>query len=118
VWCDGDCNALTVKDSTITGNGKAGIHDEVSSGPAVISGNTIKGNGILGPADRHAGLLIMSSKNVNAYNNTFGSNVGYGVEIDEDRRRPRMRNVKVHDNTMNGDSLRGCKVRGVSCYGN
>jgi hypothetical protein len=118
VWCDGDCNALTVKDSTITGNGKAGIHDEVSSGPAVISGNTIKGNGALAAADRHAGLLIMSSKNVNAYNNTFGSNVGYGVEIDEDRRRPRMRNVKVHDNTMNGDSLRGCKVRGVSCYGN
>ncbi len=118
LWCDGDCNALTVKDSTITGNGKAGIHDELGTGPAVISGNTIKGNGTLAAADRHAGLLIMSSKNVDAYNNTFGSNVGYGVEIDEDRRRPRMRNVKVHDNTMNGDSLRGCKVRGVSCQNN
>jgi hypothetical protein len=118
LWCDGDCNALTVKDSTITGNGKAGIHDEISNGPAVISGNTIKGNGILAAADRHAGLLIMSSANVNAYNNTFGANVGYGVEIDEDRRRPRMRHVKVHDNAMNGDSLRGCKRRGVSCYGN
>jgi hypothetical protein len=118
LWCDGNCNALTVKDSTITGNGKAGIHDEISDGPAVISGNTIKGNGTLAAADRHVGLLIMSSANVDAYNNTFGANVGYGVEIDEDRRRPRMRHVKVHDNTMNGDSLGGCKRRGVSCYGN
>jgi hypothetical protein len=118
VWCDIDCNALTVKNSTITGNGKAGIHDEISNGPAVISGNTIKGNGTLAAADRHAGLLIMSSKNVDAHNNTFGSNVGHGVEIDEDRRAPEMGNVKVHDNTMNGDSLRGCKQRGVACYGN
>lgn len=117
VWCN-PCSTFTVKNSTITGNGKAGIHDEISSGPALISGNTIKGNGTLAAADRHAGLLIMSSKNVDAYNNTFGSNVGYGVEIDEDRRRPRMRHIKVHDNTMNGDSLRGCKRRGVSCYGN
>jgi hypothetical protein len=118
LWCDGDCNALTVKNSTITGNGKAGIHDEVSSGPAVVSGNTIKGNGTLAAADRHAGLLIMSSKNVDTYNNTFGANVGYGVEIDEDRRRPRMRHVKVHDNTMNGNSLKGCTLSGVSCQNN
>jgi hypothetical protein len=118
VWCDGDCNALTVKDSTITGNGKAGIHDEVSSGPAIISGNTIKGNGILGPADRHAGLLIMSSKNVDAYNNTFGGNTGYGVEISEDSRAPAISSIKVHDNTKNGDSMKGCILRDVSCYGN
>jgi hypothetical protein len=118
VWCDGDCNALTVKNSIITGNGKAGIHDEISSGPAVISGNTIRGNGALAAADRHAGLLIMSSKNVDAYNNTFGSNVGPGVEIDEDSRSPEMSSIKVHHNTMNGDNLRGCKLRGVSCYGN
>lgn len=118
LWCDGDCNALTVKDSIITGNGKAGIHDEISGGPAVISGNTIRGNGTRTSADRHSGLLIMSSKNVDAYNNTFGGNVGHGVEIDEDPRRPRMRHVKVHHNTMNGDGLRGCKHRGVSCHDN
>jgi hypothetical protein len=118
LWCDIDCNALTVKGSTIIGNGKAGIHDEISSGPAVISGNTIKGNGTLGPADRHAGLLIMSSKDVDAYNNTFGNNTGYGVEISEDSRAPAISSIKVHHNTMNGNILRGCKLRGVSCYGN
>ena len=118
LWCDIDCDALSVKGSTLTGNGMAGIHQEISSGPALISGNTIKGNGHLAPADRHAGLLVMSSKNVRAHNNTFGSNFGHGVEISEDRRRPRMRHVKIYDNTMNGDSLRGCKRRGVTCYSN
>ena len=117
VWCN-PCSTFTVKNSTITGNGKAGIHDEISSGPAVISGNTIKGNGHLAAADRHAGLLIMSSKNVDAYNNTFGSNVGYGVEISEDSRAPEMSSIKFHDNTMNGDSLKGCALSGVSCQNN
>jgi hypothetical protein len=60
----------------------------------------------------------MSSKNVDAYNNTFGSNVGYGVEIDEDSRPPTMSNIKVHDNTMNGDSLKGCTLSGASCQNN
>jgi hypothetical protein len=118
VWCDGYCDGLTVKGSTITGHGKAGIHDEISNGPAVISGNTIRGNGILGAADRHAGLLIMSSANVDVYNNTFGANIGYGVLVTEDARAPVMSNVKVHDNTTNGDGFRGCTLAGVSCYGN
>jgi hypothetical protein len=117
LWCN-PCSSFTVKNSTITGNGKAGIHDELGTGPAVISGNTIKGNGTLAAADRHAGLLIMSSKNVDAYNNTFGANVGHGVEIDEDSRPPTMSNIKVHDNTMNGDSLKGCTLSGVSCQNN
>lgn len=118
VWCDEHCNALTVKNSTITGHGKAGIHDEISNGPAVIANNTIQGNGHLAAADRHAGLLIMSSANVDAYGNTFGSNIGHGVQISEDARAPALSNVKVHDNTMNGDVLRGCTLAGANCYRN
>ena len=118
VWCDIDCDEFTVKNSIITGHGKAGIHDEISSGPAIISGNTIKGNGTLAPADRHAGLLIMSSANVDAFNNTFGGNVGAGVEISEDERAPDLSNVKVHDNIMNGEGIVGCDLSGASCYGN
>jgi hypothetical protein len=118
LWCDIDCNKFTVKNSTITGNGKAGIHDEISSGPAVISGNTIRRNGTLAAADRHAGLLIMSSANVDAYNNTFGANVGYGVQISEDDRPPDLGKIKVHDNTMSRNRLAGCGLSGVSCYRN
>jgi hypothetical protein len=118
LWCDLDCNAFTVKNSTITANGKAGIRDEISAGPAIFSGNTIQGNGALAAADRHAGLLIMSSANVDAYSNTFGANVGHGVEISEDVRPPAVSNVKVHDNTMNGNSIKGCTLSGTSCYSN
>ncbi len=118
-WCDIDCNAFTVKNSTITGNGKAGIHDEISDGPAVFSGNTIKGNGTLTAADRHAGLLVMSSANVDAFDNDFGGNaLRNGVQVAEDSRPPRLSNIKIHDNTMNGDNVVNCTLSGVQCYGN
>jgi hypothetical protein len=118
VWCDNDCEALTVQNSTITGNGKAGIHAEVSRGPTIVSGNAIKGNGTRDNADHRVGLLVVSSADVDAFNNTFGSNVEHGVEIEDDGRNPGIGAVKIHDNTMNGDSIKGCKMRGVSCYGN
>ena len=118
VWCDGGCGAFTVKNSVIARNGKAGIHNEVSDGPSIFAGNTIKGNGILGSADlRPAGLLIVESTNVEAYGNTFGGNVLYGVHIAKGTRHA-LSGVKFHDNTMNGDLKKGCDLTGVSCFGN
>jgi hypothetical protein len=118
VWCDNDCEAVTVKNSTLTGNGKSGIHNEISSEPAIFSGNTIKGNGTLAAANNPSGLLIVSSSNVDAYNNTFGNNSDHGVRIIKDGRAPGVSNVKVHDNTINLDSLSGCTISGVSCWNN
>jgi hypothetical protein len=118
VWCDNDCEAVTVKNSTLTGNGKSGIHNEISSGPAIFSGNTIKGNGRLAGANHPSGLLIVSSSNVDAYNNTFGNNSDHGVRIIKDGRAPGVSNVKIHDNTINLDSLSGCTLSGVSCWNN
>jgi len=118
VWCDEQCGALTVKGSTLTGNGKAGIHYEISTGPAVIAGNTIKGNGTLARANAHDGLLIVSSAHVDAYNNTFGGNVGYGAMVKDDSRWPSVSDVDIHDNTMNLDGLLGCLLSGVNCFGN
>jgi hypothetical protein len=118
VWCDNDCNALTVKNSTLSRNGKAGIQNEISSGPAVITGNNIMGNSQLVAANRHAGLLIVSSSRVDVYNNTFGDNVGPGVKFIDDGRSPGLSDVKFHNNIMNLDALEGCHLSGVSCYGN
>ncbi len=118
VWCDGECNAFEVHDSTFERNGKAGIDDEISSGPAVFEGNVIRNNGVLPEANRHTGLLIVSSANVNAYGNVFGGNVEYGVEIVEDSRSPNVSNVRIHDNVMNGDAIRGCALAGVTCSKN
>ena len=118
VWCDGGCKAFTVKDSVIARNGKAGIHNEVSDGPSLFTGNTIKGNGTLGKADlRPAGLLIVESTNVEAYGNSFGGNILYGVQIANGTRH-RLGNIEFHDNTMNGDLRKGCDLSGVICHEN
>jgi hypothetical protein len=118
LWCDEQCGALSVKNSVLSGNGKAGIHYEVSTGPAVVAGNTIKGNGGLARANAHDGLLVVSSAHVDAYNNTFGNNVGAGFKVLEDSRSPNVTDVSIRDNTMNADGMIGCGLSGVSCSGN
>ena len=118
VWCDIECGAFEVHDSVFNGNGKVGIDDEISSGPAVFEGNTIKNNGTLSTANRHTGLLIVDSKNVNAYANTFGGNIQFGVEIAETGRTPGIGNVSIHDNAMKSDPLKGCAISGVICKRN
>jgi hypothetical protein len=119
VWCDLQCGRFEVHDSTLLDNGRAAIHDEVSTGPALFEGNRIQGNGGASYTwGHHGGLLIVSSTNVEAYGNTFGNNDNYGIDIVEDSRSPVTSNVSTHDNTMNGDRLAGCGLRGVSCTNN
>jgi hypothetical protein len=118
VWCDENCGAFRVQKSTLTGNGKAGIHTEISIGPQVISGNTIKGNGHFESWSLEAGVLITSSRNLNVYNNTFGNNRDYGVRVVEDPRGPVAGNISIHDNTRNGERFKGCSLSGVSCVRN
>lgn len=117
VWCDGGCTRFEVHDSVLTGNGKAGIHYEISRGPAIVEGNAIQRNGVLAQANRPNGLLIVGSSNIDAYGNTFGDNTENGVHIAADHRGT-LSNVKVHDNIRNGDSIKGCTLSGVSCYRN
>jgi hypothetical protein len=121
VWCDEECNALTVQDSKITDNGKSGIHYEISTGPTAITGNTIQRNGWNDTVpNKRAGLLVVDSTNADVYGNTFGDNFqNIGVQVaDYKNREPAVSNVSTHDNTMNGDTLKGCVLSGVSCFGN
>jgi hypothetical protein len=119
VWCDLECGRFEVQGSTLIGNGRAAIHDEVSTEPAQFVNNRIQDNGhapyVWG---RYGGLLIVSSQNVEAYGNTFGNNRRYGVEIHEDSRNPVVNNVSVHDNLLSGDILAGCGLSGVGCITN
>ena len=122
VWCDEECNAFEVQSSRITDNGKAGIAYEWSTGPAVISGNTIQGNGWNDKVTtRRAGLIINDSAHADVYNNTFGENALYGIELaDRSDRVPdvKMTDISVHDNKMNNDVIVGCSLSGVSCQSN
>ena len=121
VWCDEECGSFEVRGSTVSGNGKVGIHDEISSGPAVFSGNLIQNNGGAAHATttRNAGMIINSARNVDAYGNTFGgSHKQLAVFFANDGRVPGLANVSVHDNTMNGEGFKGCDLSGVVCQPN
>jgi hypothetical protein len=121
VWCDEECNALTVRDSKITDNGKSGIHYEISTGPTVITSNTIQRNGWNDAVpNKRGGLLIVDSTNADVYSNIFGDNFqNIGVQVvDYKDREPAVSNVSIHGNTMTGDLVIGCEFTGASCIGN
>jgi hypothetical protein len=123
VWCDNLCGAFQVKGSTLTKNGKAGIHYEASAGPAVFANNKIQANGgnnAIPASGRRAGLIIYASSNADVYGNTFGSNTFYGIEVAEDNRdwSPKLSKISLHDNTMNGDTIIGCALLPVICTNN
>jgi hypothetical protein len=130
VWCDLDCDRMVVRDSLIERNGKSGIFYEVTTGltnpMSVVEGNTITDNGDIGaPMNRQpAGLSVNSSTNLDAYGNTFSSNQQHGFWAIDDTRSPATTGIKFHDNTMNGDTLRGCSgsgsgaLPGVTCSNN
>jgi hypothetical protein len=117
-WCDLECDAFEVHDSVASRNGKGGIFYEVSTGPAIFEGNTIRNNGYSETRRRPGGLLMVSSQNANAYGNTFGSNNEAGVRITDDERSPSVSKINVHDNTMNDDPVIGCAISGASCARN
>jgi hypothetical protein len=116
-WCDLECDAFEVHDSVANGNGKAGIHYEITSGPAVVEGNTIQNNGYLAHANRRTGLLVVASQNLDAYGNTFGGNAAYGFEAFPDN-RGKLSNIRFRDNALNGDAVAGCERSGVVCERN
>lgn len=120
VWCDIECNRFEVHDSTIINNGARGIFYEISTGPAIIEGNIITGNG----AEAHrlsrgaGGLRVASSRNLDAFGNSFGNNIEGGFKVLEDSRSPVTGAISFHDNAMNGDITTGCNLAGVSCVNN
>lgn len=118
IWCDQDCGSFKVTGSNASYNGKVGIHDEISRGPALFRDNVIKGNGGLPEANRRSGLLIISSKGATVRRNVFDDNVSYAVEVVEDYRSPNVDRVEVTRNRTNGNGVVGCKMSGVKCRAN
>jgi hypothetical protein len=121
VWCDMECGAFEVHDSTIVGNGKAGIHYEISTGPAILESNAVRNNGGTPQASstRNAGILVVGSSAADAYGNTLGGNAKYGVLIVADSRTGgAISDVKIQGNAMKGDIIKGCDLAGVTCAPN
>jgi hypothetical protein len=121
VWCDMECGAFAVHDSTIIGNGKAGIHYEISTGPTVLEGSVVRHNGGSPQASstRNAGILLTGSSGADAYGNKLGGNAKHGVLIVADSRTGgSISKVTIRGNAMKSDTIKGCNVPGVTCASN
>jgi parallel beta-helix repeat protein len=120
-WCDVGCDGMSLISNQITDNGRAGIHYEISYGPAQISGNTIQDNGKGSPVNKStpAGLLLQNSQDVDVFDNDFGGNAAYAARFaNSASRTPQMARITFRDNRLNGDALKDCPMRGISCTNN
>jgi Right handed beta helix region len=122
--CDKCEGALfLVENNVIERNGGTGVSYEISGGfdaadRAIIRNNTIRENG-WEQQGGSGGVYVISSQDVEIHGNAFGGNYGgKGVYVYDDSRGFVVRNVSVHDNTLNGDSVQDCSLPGVDCVNN
>jgi hypothetical protein len=118
VWQDGCGTNFKVLNNTITNSSLSGVrfeHNQSCSGSASITGNTIKNNN-LSVSGGSGGVAINSAPGAVVSSNIFGGNKSAGVTVGGTRGP--LTGTSVHDNTMNGDVLKGCGQTGVSCTNN
>jgi hypothetical protein len=118
VWQDGCGSNFKVTNSVITKSSLSGVryeHNQDCAGSASITGNTIKNNNLSG-SNGSGGVAINSAPGATVSFNIFGGNQVAGASAGGTRGA--LTGTSIHDNTMNGDLLKGCFQRGVSCLNN
>jgi Right handed beta helix region len=118
VWQDGCGSNFKVTNSRITNSTLSGVryeHNQDCSGSASITGNTIKNNNLSG-SNGSGGVAINSAPGATVSFNIFGGNQVAGASAGGTRGA--LTGTSIHDNTMNGDLLKGCFQPGVSCLNN
>jgi hypothetical protein len=118
VWQDGCGSKFKVTNTTVTNSTLSGVrfeHNQSCSGSAVITGNTIKNNNLSG-SNGSGGVAINSAPGATVAFNVFGGNKVAGASAGGTRGP--LTGTSIHDNTMNGDVLKGCFQPGVSCLNN
>jgi hypothetical protein len=107
LWFDISDNHDTIKGNTTAHNAADGIRYEIS-GPALITQNTVTGNGFnrgrtQGGANNlyyGAGLTDSNGQGVEiSYNTLSGNDNGIGL-VEQSRGGPNLTNTNVHDNTI------------------
>lgn len=139
VWYDTvKFGTLTIQNSTLNHNGRAGIQWEMSGGwsaedNAVITGNTIKNNGWRVPTTAipigggSGGIAISTAADVSMSQNVFGGNLNsagganrawYAIRTTGrgETWTPAVKNISATNNTLNGDTV-DCGT-GFTCSGN
>jgi Right handed beta helix region len=131
LWCDVFCrdsdrhpNGFWVHDNLVVNNGRAGIRFErvgevADAGKALIENNEVHGNS---PDAVRGGISVRDAQNATIQNNSFGAATIAGVAYppnsdnvaiiasDSGRTdRPDLFNIKILNNTLNGEVIRGCE---------
>jgi hypothetical protein len=137
LWCDRGCdddpargaNGFWAHDNVLVNNGRAGVRYEDSATTALIENNEIHGNS---KGAVKGGVSIRDSQNATVRNNVFGPATIAGVTYpansdnvavhaaDSGRDdRTDLRNVDIVDNTLNGETIKGCELphNVVDCRG-
>ncbi len=104
IWFDGDNRGSVISDNVVEQNTHAGIMYEISLS-ALITGNTAVGNGTVHKGVYGAGILVLSSSDVEIANNTVTGNSEGILAHQEDRGSGafgvyEVKNLWVHDNTV------------------
>jgi Right handed beta helix region len=128
LWCD-HCKVgfFKVEGSHIIHNGASGILWEMSGGwssndHALIRNDVFHGNNWRKQEDFRGGVGISTANDITVRGSTFGRNSLHGVSVifsaSRNPPQPDSGGVRIQDNSMNGNDIRGCELAGVVCSGN
>jgi Right handed beta helix region len=127
IWCDIQCGRFVAQGNVVSRNTGNGIFMEISQGPALIADNIIKNNNTSGNLSA-GGISITDSQNVVVRGNKVSGNQNFGIGARMDQRincgAPTnlcgfvIATTEIRDNILNGDSLLGCDLSGVTCTDN
>ncbi len=127
LWCDYCTHGLfDAENNRFVHNGLAGIEWEMSGGwtsddHAIIKNNVFQNNNYLG-FSYSGGMHVSTANDITIESNTFQGNSIGGINIictgSRNPPQPDSRGVVVQSNTMNGDSVVGCSLTGVTCTNN
>src|SRR5918999_1535253 len=131
LWCDESCvdasnmpNGFWVHHNLVVNNGRAGIRWEnvggSTAGEALIENNEVHSNS---PDANRGGISVRDAENATIQANTFGSatiaSVSYGpnsggiaiIASDSGQAgRPNLFNIDILNNTLNGETIKGCEL--------
>jgi hypothetical protein len=125
IWCD-FCKFghWDIHDNIFQHNGNHAIQWEMSGGwsstdSAHVYNNTFIDNGWQTDKFRPGGVIISTANDILFENNVFQGLNTWGISViytaSRNPPQPDSRGVVIRNNTMNGDTITGCDLAGVSC---